>query len=209
MEKNCGEAKVIYFTSDEHFFHNNVISHCSRPFKDIGYMNEELIRRHNSVVNSTDTVYHLGDFTLSKTAVTHILPKLNGTHHLIAGNHDACHPVHAKTPLKLQNARKKYFDAGFSTIELEATMTIGGKQVLLSHFPYFDDNPNYDQRYPKLRPKDEGKILLHGHVHTTWKTKLSSKDTLMINIGVDQWNFYPVKIEEIEKLIELDIAMKS
>jgi len=192
---------MIWFTSDEHFFHNNVIKYCNRPFSTIEEMNEEIILRHNSVVKSEDTVYHLGDFSLNKTAPSLILSKLNGQHHLIAGNHDHCHPLHAKNPEKLQKFRKIYFDAGFLSIKLEDTMIIDNKQVLLSHLPYYDPNPDFDQRYPSFRPVDRGHILLHGHVHGAWKTKITPNGSLMINVGVDVNNMRPISVEEVIRTI--------
>ena len=200
---------AIFFTSDEHHGHLNVIKYCSRPFTDIGEMTEEMVSRHNSVVKPEDIVYHLGDFSLNKTAPGLILPRLNGKHHLIPGNHDHSHPLHAKNPEKLQRFRKMYFDAGFLSINLEDTMIIDNKQVLFSHLPYYNPNPDFDQRYPKYRPIDEGHVLLHGHVHIVWKTKVSPKGSLMINVGVDVWDFYPVALEEIEILIRDHYALKD
>ena len=196
---------MIYLTSDEHYHHKNILTYISRPYDSVEAMNEDMIIRHNSIVKPEDVVYHIGDFTLSRTAVTQILPRLNGIHHLIAGNHDACHPVMSKSPEKLSNARQKYFDAGFKTIELEGSIKIGEFDCLMSHFPYYDPNPEFDQRYEKLRPRDEGKVLLHGHVHLCWKTKLSREGSLMINVGVDVNDYRPISVEEIEKLIKKSI----
>lgn len=192
-----------FFTSDQHYFHNNVIKYCNRPFNSVEEMNEELIRRHNSVVKPEDDVYHLGDFSLAKRAPEQILHRLNGIHWLKAvGNHDWCHPVHAKNPSKLEKFQKLYLDAGFKTLDLESIEIIDSKQVLMSHFPYYDPNPEFDQRYPDYRPKDEGRTLLHGHVHCHWLTKFSPKGTLMINVGVDVWDYYPAKLEDIQDLIK-------
>ena len=192
---------MIFFTSDQHYHHANVIKYCNRPFKDVYHMNEELIRLHNETVSPEDTVYHIGDFTLSKTAVSTILPRLNGIHHLVMGNHDVCHPAIAKSKEKQVNSKQKYLDAGFKTIELSGTMAIMDHEVLMSHFPYYNPNPEFDQRYPQYRPKDEGLVLLHGHVHEHWQAKYSNNGSLMINVGVDVWNFRPVPLEELIPII--------
>ena len=52
----------IFFTSDTHFNHENIIKYCSRPYVDKNEMNEDLIKRWNSVVKENDIVFHLGDF---------------------------------------------------------------------------------------------------------------------------------------------------
>ena len=56
---------TVFFTSDHHFGHQNIIRHCQRPFGGAAEMDEELIRRWNERVRPGDEVYHLGDFALT------------------------------------------------------------------------------------------------------------------------------------------------
>ena len=53
---------MIYFSSDHHFGHKNIIGYCNRGFSSIEEMNESLIDSWNKVVDKYDTVYYLGDF---------------------------------------------------------------------------------------------------------------------------------------------------
>lgn len=46
--------KVIYFTADMHFGHENVIKFDNRPFKSLEEMDEELIKRWNNKVGKAD-----------------------------------------------------------------------------------------------------------------------------------------------------------
>jgi calcineurin-like phosphoesterase family protein len=62
----------IYFSSDHHFSHSNVIKYCNRPYTSVQEMNEDLIQRWNNQVKPEDTVYYLGDFSLGKNAVREI-----------------------------------------------------------------------------------------------------------------------------------------
>lgn len=80
----------IFFTSDTHFNHANVIKYCTRPFDSVEEMNREMITRWNAVVGPEDTVYHLGDFALGKASEWPIIfRQLNGGKKiLIRGNHD-------------------------------------------------------------------------------------------------------------------------
>lgn len=59
---------MIFFSSDSHFGHTNVIKLSNRPFKDINHMNESLVANWNSVVGSEDIVYYIGDFSLNTIA---------------------------------------------------------------------------------------------------------------------------------------------
>jgi len=76
---------MIYFTSDTHFDHENIIKYCNRPFKDVNHMNESMIENWNNTVNDTDTVMHLGDFSFKSDK---FINRLNGNITLIKGNHD-------------------------------------------------------------------------------------------------------------------------
>lgn len=80
---------AIWFTSDTHFCHANVIKYCNRPFADVHEMNRELVRRWNDRVALRDTVYHLGDFAFGpKPAIAAWRRRLNGRIILVRGNHD-------------------------------------------------------------------------------------------------------------------------
>lgn len=54
----------IYFTSDHHFGHENIIKFTNRPFDSVEDMDQELIKRRNSGVNTYDKMYDLSDFRL-------------------------------------------------------------------------------------------------------------------------------------------------
>lgn len=53
---------AIFFSSDYHLGHTNVLGYCNRPFKNIDDMCLSIIREHNQRVRLNDTLYHLGDF---------------------------------------------------------------------------------------------------------------------------------------------------
>jgi calcineurin-like phosphoesterase family protein len=80
----------LFFTSDHHFGHNNIIKYCNRPFENVDEMNAALIKRWNEKIPPDGDVYHLGDFALCHPEkLEEILDQLNGRIHLIIGNHDA------------------------------------------------------------------------------------------------------------------------
>jgi calcineurin-like phosphoesterase family protein len=181
----------VFYTADLHVGHSKVILYCNRPFKDVSEMNEEIIRRYNSVVGPDDIVYHLGDFALNEKYVKPTLDRLNGIKHLIVGNHESC--FSART--KYKKAIQKYLDYGFTSVQESLEIKIGTTPVLLHHMPFLNPEDK-DQRYSQFRPIDKGQWLLHGHVHEKWLHRKR-----MINVGVDVWNFTPVSEAQITELM--------
>lgn len=188
---------MIYFTSDPHYFHNNVITYCSRPYTSVEEMNEMLVANWNAVVRPEDTVYCLGDFSLAIRPVELFSERLMGHKKLVPGNHDWCHPANKKSrgEGKLLKWIEKYESHGWDVLPIHTELEIPGvATVNLCHMPYLGDNT--DDRYEKYKLKDDGRWLLCGHVHEKWKTK-----GRMINCGVDVWDYKPVSIDEISKII--------
>jgi calcineurin-like phosphoesterase family protein len=197
---------MIFFTSDPHYWHTNVIAYCSRPYTETEAMNEDMVKKWNSVVKPEDTVYCLGDFSLAFRAVETYSFRLNGTRYLVPGNHDFCHSYHKKSR-SLENREKwinKYADYGWLVLPEQFTLdfTSHGIGVLnICHHPYSTDfELKNGDKYDDWRPIDDGNILLCGHVHEKWATNKSPKGTLMINVGVDVRGFLPVSIDEIVEI---------
>lgn len=191
---------MIFFTSDLHIWHTNVIRYCSRPFSSIEEMNEMLVKNWNDTVGPEDSVYCLGDFAMAFRPVETFSSRLNGKKYLVPGNHDFCHSYHKKSRNveARKNWIKKYEDLGWIVLPEQTDLNIPGvANVQLCHHPYrFVEGDHHDDKYEKWRPKDDGRWLLCGHVHEKWKVV-----GRMINVGVDQWNFKPVPVSEIEKII--------
>jgi calcineurin-like phosphoesterase family protein len=165
------------FISDTHWFHQNIIKYCNRPFESVDEMNETLLTNWNAKVKPQDTVYFLGDFAFAPhDKVKAILDQLNGNLHLCRGNHD-----------KPLNSLHHYFTSVFDlkTIMIQDPTCINGVQpIVLCHYPLL----TWDrQRY--------GAIHLHGHTHGNIKYDSKVK---RIDVGVDNWNFTPVSYEEIK-----------
>jgi len=158
----------IFFISDTHFNHTNVIRYCDRPFKTVEEMNETIIKRWNMMVNKDDIVYHLGDFAFSnKEATQEIVSRLNGKIRLIRGNHDT-------------HNNQWYRDCGFE--EVYDHPIIIKDFVVLSHEPMpFVMNQMY--------------VNLYGHVHTSPMFETWGKQSACL--CVERHNYQPVREETI------------
>jgi len=104
---------TIFFTSDHHFGHYNVIKYCNRPFTSVQQMDEIMILKWNETVLPEDEIYYLGDFAMKSFLVPKILPRLNGRKYLIMGNHDRCFKGNS------DKWNQFYTDAGFECLVRE------------------------------------------------------------------------------------------
>jgi len=77
---------------------------------------------------------------------------------------------------------------------IDLVVEMNGKKFYCVHDP-----ANCNLRY---------KYNLVGHVHDKWKIKRKQK-TILINVGVDVWNFAPVNISEILKLLKNDLKKRK
>lgn len=215
-----------FFTSDTHFGHERIISLSDRPFRDVQHMNEMLIHNWNSVVGPTDHVYHLGDVALGTFEESmKCVGRLNGIKHLVVGNHDRLfldpevknlekHQRYTERFRKMYQEVFQYIeegttdDEGFPTGAAESLLipeikvnlyrgTNSASSVLrMSHFPYTGDSHD-KPRFDQIRPKDDGKVLLHGHTHQSNVVTRSAKGTLQVHVGVDSWDYFPVSLEAV------------
>lgn len=165
---------MIYFISDTHFYHNNIIKYCDRPFNSVDEMNEVLINNWNSVITNDDTIYHLGDFCLSTSEeIKNIFNKLNGKKILIRGNHD-------------RKSVKFYENIGF-TVLTNAPIIMDEYKIMLSHHPL-----------PDSKIKDEY-INVHGHIHNK-DIGCDYNKNKHINISIEVTNYKPISLDDINKI---------
>jgi len=171
MKKN-EEKGEIWFTSDQHYGHTNVIRFCERPFATIEEMDEALIANHNECVKPGDTVYYLGDFSFARNPAP-VFYRLNGNKHLVLGNHDWKRTGELKK-LPWGWIKDVYF------------LRAGGTKIWLNHFAQLS--------WPSAH---HGSVHLFGHSHGSLTGVGRSTD-----VGVDAWDYKPVHLDVILKMME-------
>lgn len=178
----------VWFTSDLHFGHARVAEF--RGFDDVAAHDDAIREQWLEQVDRDDTVWVLGDLCVSRPAAAlEIIADLTGRKHLIAGNHDACHPMHRQAA----HWQPIYLKA-FESVQPFARRKIDGHSVLLSHFPYEADR--HVKRYGQYRLPDEGAFLLHGHTHSN----VSITSDREIHVGWDAWQRL-VSLEDVAEII--------
>jgi calcineurin-like phosphoesterase family protein len=169
----------LYFTSDEHYGHQSIISKFQfRPFADLDEMTEGLIVKHNARVDKGDLVYHLGDMfwrTFPMAKAHEVMDRLNGQHYYIRGNHEELMDKH-------QSLRDRFvWMKNLETIHPPGTPKHPG--IVLCHYAMRVWNRSHTGRYH-----------LYGHSHG----ELPENESLSFDVGVDSHNYYPVSLEEVE-----------
>lgn len=157
----------VWVTADTHFRHENIITYCDRPFAYAKDMDEQLIKRWNSVVAPDDVVYHLGDFIFGKhnQEAQDIFDSLNGRKHLIVGNHD----------------RDWVKKLGWVSYRNHFEILCGDSAIIMKHRPMLT-----------WLFKNIGTVHIHGHTHG-----MSKPIRNRIDVGVDCHNFYPVLLSDL------------
>lgn len=187
---------ATFYTADPHFGHANIIKYCDRPFNSVAHMNAELVARWNLTVGPKDTVWCLGDLALGRIDETLPLTAgLNGRKLLVPGNHDRVSSLKRYDRMR-DDFRTEYENAGWTILDDVVRHEIGGREVVISHYPYVGDSHKKD-RFKAIRPVDEGLPIIHGHVHEKWVAS-----GYQYNVGVDVHDFHPVPEEQIVDWLE-------
>ena len=185
------KAERLFFTSDTHFGHRNIIKYCQRPFSCIEEMDDALIANWNRVVGKDDIIFHLGDFAMGGSAEwSRLLQKLNGKIYLILGNHDL-----------------KTIGAGFWRLEgvaMQMLINVKGQIIYLNHYPFLCYGGAYRNTWQ-----------LYGHVHTGPANRGLDAPRLKMmlptqyDVGVDNNNYIPVSFEQVKRSIRKQIELSS
>ncbi len=198
---------AIFFTSDTHYYHSNIIRYSKRPYLSVEEMNEALIANWNRVVGPEDLVYFLGDFSMAFRSVELYSNRLMGRKRIVPGNHDfGIHSYHKKgrNPENRAAWKLKWEAYGWEILPEQTIIDLGSLGIAnLCHMPYSSElGKEFHDKYEKWRPVDDGRLLLHGHVHELWQTKRSPKGTLMVNVGVDVNDYTPISVAQLEDIVK-------
>jgi calcineurin-like phosphoesterase family protein len=173
-------TKNIWFTSDHHFGHKNIIEFSKRPFANVDEMNAEMIKRWNDKVGKDDLVYHLGDFALMPAAkLRQLREQLNGKICLIAGNHESA----ALDCADCFEWIKDYYELTVPDPEAHK----GQRFIVLLHYAMRVWNAGH-----------YGTWHLYGHSHGNLP---DDETSLSFDVGVDCHNFYPLSYNDVKSLM--------
>ena len=147
----------IYYISDLHFGHSNIIRFDNRPFSNVQEMEETIVKNWNERVAKDDVVYILGDFCWGKEDEwLRIIDRLNGSKVLIRGNHDI---------KNLTATLKKKFRKICDYEEINDD----GRRIVMCHYPILFYRSSY------------GKDTWHfcGHTHNRTAEELKRQEYVL------------------------------
>jgi calcineurin-like phosphoesterase family protein len=186
----ASQQERVFFTSDFHFNHRNIIKYCQRPFTSVGEMNETLIRWYNETVGPSDTVYILGDLGMGDDSLNYAA-RLNGRKFLLMGNHDKL-PPEAYEDIGITIIRENNVPAKESMYE-GYRIVHSPVPVIRKVFPSIIDKPD-----GYLAAQQKGVLVnvtppcICGHVHRNFR-KLGN----FVNVSVDVWNYRPARWDAV------------
>ena len=195
----------VFWTSDLHFGHKNVLKFCQRPFADIKDMELQLISNWNNVVSNNDTVFVLGDtfWFNNRKDIKRIFNQLNGKNiYVVFGNH--CDPAtYFKMMADEELPDKVKILSDVATIYLKTYDPNNPQtpkhlcEIVCSHYPLMT-----------WSHRDKGAINLFGHIHSGPNSQCTVDMDLPLwkgsqyDVGVDNNNYAPIEYKDIIKKLK-------
>lgn len=173
----------VFFTSDSHFHHANIIKYCNRPFTSKEEMDKAMIDNWNSVVGENDIVFHGGDFCFGdKKSWAYLCDALNGKKYLANGNHDK------------SITQDKFVDVQhmFNILIVgDDEIVSDGQRLTICHYPMLSWYQSH-----------RGSWQMYGHVHGGFSNKDDARTTPnQLDVGVDVHDFTPISYEKVKEII--------
>ena len=184
----------VFFISDIHFFHENIIEYVTRlkrPFQNAKEMNAAILSNILNTVSENDILIFVGDIGFDKSddgtfPLTNALLREIRSHCAftinVIGNHDID---------KKCGANDLMFDEIYSSISLN----FNGTPLFVSHYPVSVDILD-------IMP---GCLGLHGHTHShVWESPFidalypkDAKEFRHVSVNIETTELRPMRLEEL------------
>jgi calcineurin-like phosphoesterase family protein len=170
----------IFFTSDLHLFHDNIVDYCNRPCSKEEH-NQYIIETLNSIIKPEDAVFNLGDLfygrNASYTDKLNILKSLNGNWNHLLGNHDN------------ENQLKQLCkDSNSNYLGMYHELVLSDCNFILFHYPIESWNNKF-----------RGSVHLHGHTHNHSSRPIKNRFNMCFDV-----EFRPFSLDEILSWKDID-----
>lgn len=159
-----------WYNADPHFGHDNIIKLCDRPFPSIGEMDAVIRANYASCIGPDDDFWIVGDLSFGRmSSEKGYLEKLFRT---LPGRKHLVLGNHDNSRIR---------NLPWASVQDIAEVQDGEHRFVLCHYPMIT-----------WHGARRGALQLFGHVHGNWEGTRNS-----LNVGVDVWNFMPVRARDI------------
>mgnify|MGYP004624624729 CR=1 FL=1 len=199
LKINVSEVNNIFFTSDLHLNHSNIIKYCNRPFKDVQEMNKVLIDNLNETLSESinPILINCGDFIFSNVSTyDEIVNNINAEKiYNIIGNHDVKNVLQRRNMIPYNENSKVYWSTELIVQIYDDYKDKIILQFTVSHYPHCDE-------------QFLGKFNIHGHLHTPKNVEIYTgtdaniakklkEKAMTYDVGVDGNDYKPVKLSDV------------
>ena len=177
---------MIYFSSDWHLGHANIIKYDKRPFKDVQEMDHTIMNNVIGQLKKGDTLYYLGDFAMTRSqndmeGYMKSLAYSEAELFFIKGNHDK------RGMLKLYQKYGTYLGEQKKIKIPDPDGHEGIQEIVLNHYA--------------MRVWDKshrGTWHLYGHSHHTLPDLPNSKS---FDVGINGHGYKLLSFEDVAKIM--------
>lgn len=189
-------GQEVWFSSDLHIGHFNVLKYSNRPFSSVDEMNSKLIENINEKVGVDDYLFLLGDvaFINHHKAIEYLKQIKCKKRYLILGNHDK--------EMRKQEVKKQFLEVcDYKEIKvLDPSIPHGQQLIVMCHYPMLVWNSSHKGTDPDSNGgPGTGSWMLHGHSHGQMKYPKELENKRIMDVGVDPCNYYPISYTEIKE----------
>lgn len=187
MENKILYEKPVYYISDLHLQHENILRMGRDCFSSIEEHDQTIIENWKRKIKDDDVVYVLGDITtkVSFDGFRKLIVSLPGHKHLIVGNHDW---------RWMEKNENRQVLSQFESVNQLLTINDCGKRVTLCHYPLAEWPYYYNNGWH-----------VFGHIHNSRGDAYSymQLQDRALNACVDINNYEPCTIDELIKNNEM------
>lgn len=166
----------VFFMSDLHYSHKNILEIDKRPYNTIEEMNSYIVRELKTKLRPTDVLFDLGDLFWRTTNIKEcreVLDQIPTKNiYKVVGNHDPYKHYLPENTGGTNNLCDRFVKvADLYDIHIKAQ---DGQEYLvsLSHYPILDWNHMY-----------QGGLHIYGHTHGHTDRWVQSGSRLMVDVG--------------------------
>jgi len=174
---------MLWFFSDPHFWHANIIRYSNRPYRNVDEMNDAIIENTNALVGENDELFCLGDWAMyggrghERQIASDLLRRFRCRRiHLVFGNHD-----------KPRREIAPAFTSANDMMEIKVPDGGNRQSIVLCHYALRVWNKSH-----------HGSWHLYGHSHGSLT---DDPHSLSFDVGVDCHDYKPISYDQVKAIM--------